>query len=153
MKRKFACVLWCTLCLCLALAGCGGEDTAALNERTEGTGRDEFVLGEYTISLQIPEDWEDHYLVKPNVEDDTLVFYCDALTDYGGWLFSISIAVEEQLQYLSSYDILAQTDRGMIVATYPNDIQFEGAPEDLVQQYQRMEQEIEGIIDTFELVE
>ena len=150
MKKRMVCLL---CALCLMVAGCAGGGDAALNTKTEGSDWTEFVLGEYTIRLQIPEDWEDYYLVKPNVEDDALAFYCDDLTDYGGWLFSIALVVEEQIEYLPSYDILQQTSRGTLVAIYPTDVQFEGAPEELQQRYQKMAAEVEDIVATFELVE
>lgn len=95
------------------------------------------------FSLKLPASWKDNYTVLPEANKDGsfVSFYakkCHAETG-GGFLFSITGFKDDSYLELPDYELVGKWNSVSYVAIFPTDVQFEGASEEAVKQYQMLE--------------
>lgn len=95
------------------------------------------------FSLKLPASWKDNYTVLPEANKDGSFasFYakkCHEETGEG-FLFSITGFKDDSYLELPDYELVGKWNGVSYVAIFPTDVQFAGASEEAVKQYQTLE--------------
>lgn len=110
------------------------------------TGKNVFRAGEF--SLKLPESWEGNYKVDIG-KNNSYVAFC-ARKCYGetgeGFLFSISKYQDESYKELPAYELVGKWNEILYVAEFPTDVQFAGATQEAVRQYQKLNKSVERVV-------
>lgn len=100
------------------------------------------------FSLKLPASWKGHYKVDTG-KDNSYVSFCakKCYEEIGqGFLFSIAKYKDESYKELPSYEVVGQWNNVTYVASFPTDVQFIGATEEAVSQYQKLNKSVEKVV-------
>lgn len=113
------------------------------------TGKNVYRAGEF--SLKLPASWKGNYTVEKSGRDEEnsfVSFYakeCHEETGEG-FLFSISKYEDESYKELPAYELVGKWNGVSYVAEFPTDVQFIGASEKAVKQYQKLNKSVEKVV-------
>lgn len=118
-----------------------------LNE--EDFARNELVDFETdSFSFQLPAYWKD--LCGVDVYDDYISFYQKKSSEYGGYLFSVAAVSSEDRDSLNNYTTIKEDGNVIYVVEYPSDVSYDVEDEYVSKEYQRLEEDVHYVFDTFE---
>ena len=120
----------------------GAPDRVLVDETMDG----------WRVRLTLPREWKELCVVE---NDGRLNFSQKvSLQEEGGWLFSLSLIEgpydSEGPDALPACETVLEKDGMTLLAIYPTDVQFNDAAEEIAEEYQRMQAEIPGILETVE---
>ena len=120
----------------------GAPDRVLVDETMDG----------WRVRLTLPREWKELCVVE---NDGRLNFSQKvSLQKEGGWLFSLSLIEgpydSEGPDALPACETVLEKDGMTLLAIYPTDVQFNDAAEEIAEEYQRMQAEIPGILETVE---
>lgn len=100
------------------------------------------------FSLKLPASWKGNYKAVKGKKNSFVAFY--AKKCYGetgeGFLFSIAKYKDESYKELPSYELVGRWKGVFYVAQFPTDVQFMGASEKAVKQYQKLNKSVEKVV-------
>ena len=120
----------------------GAPDRVLVDETMDG----------WRVRLTLPREWKELCVVE---NDGRLNFSQKvSLQKEGGWLFSLSLIEgpydSEGPDALPACETVLEKDGMTLLAIYPTDVQFNDEAEEITEEYQRMQAEIPGILETVE---
>ena len=120
----------------------GAPDRVLVDETMDG----------WRVRLTLPREWKELCVVE---NDGRLNFSQKvSLQKEGGWLFSLSLIEgpydSEGPDALPACETVLEKDGMTLLAIYPTDVQFNDEAEEIAEEYQRMQAEIPGILETVE---
>lgn len=113
------------------------------------TGKNVYRAGDF--SLKLPASWKGNYTVKKSGRDEKnsfVSFYakeCHEETGEG-FLFSISKYTDKSYKELPAYEVVGIWNEVSYVAEFPTDVQFAGASEKAVKQYQKLDKYVQKVV-------
>ena len=112
----------------------------------------EETIDGWRVRLTLPREWKELCVVE---NDGRLNFSQKvSLQKEGGWLFSLSLIEgpydSEGPDALPAGETVLEKDGMTLLAIYPTDVQFNDEAEEITEEYQRMQAEIPGILETVE---
>lgn len=113
------------------------------------TGKNVYRAGEF--SLKLPASWKGNYTVEKSGRDErnSFVSFCakKCHEETGeGFLFSISKYEDNSYKELPAYEVVGKWNEVSYVAEFPTDVQFAGASEEAVKQYQKLNKSVEKVV-------
>lgn len=100
------------------------------------------------FSLKLPASWKGNYKVKIGKKNSFVAFYAKmCYNETGeGFLFSISKYKDESYKELPAYELVGTWNGVSYVAEFPTDVQFTGATQKAVKQYQKLNKSVEKVV-------
>ncbi len=152
MKRKR--IVLAAVIMMSILTGYGGIQikNAAMKSDTD---RKNTLKAAPDFTLEFPSDWENNYETEASGDmghGSYVAFYakkCHRETGEG-WLFSIARYQDDSYTEMPSYELVGMWDGVRYVAVFPTDVQFDGATEEAVKQYQKLTQSVEDTVRSIE---
>lgn len=116
-------------------------------KRTKGTN----IYLAKDFSLNLPAAWKNNYTIKTKGKKENgsyVAFYAKKCYEETGegFLFSINRYQDTSYTDLPAYELAGKWNGISYVATFPTDVQFEGATQEAVEQYQTLEKSVEKVI-------
>lgn len=156
MKIKLRVTILLLLILITSLGGCAQwktdskQYTAKQQSTTEQQNENKYQTEEF--GFVIPESWEGKFTIKDF--EQGISFYSKAIYDINstGNLFNI-VGTSEVGEWESypDYKFLGSADDKYFFITFPTDVQFDVDNNELSDEYLKMQEDINSIVDSFEL--
>ena len=146
MNRKymFRNIVICALCFVI-FTGCAPVNDSVVVD----TAPDAYTYVTNNMSISIPAEWEGMYECLLDGER-LAIFHKESYHSWGGgWICSF---MKLYLEY-PAYDVLKETEEAVYIITYPTDVQFDPADQKSTEEYMNMFEEVDLLIESFEVIE
>lgn len=125
------------------------ENTAAVELDEKDFVRDELVVFETeSFKFQLPAYWRD--LCEVRSDDEFIAFYQKKSSEYGGYLFGVTVVENQELGQLNEYDVIEEDGNVTYVMEFPTDVSYDTNDAYAQMEYKRLSEDKEYVFDTFE---
>ena len=150
MNRKymFRNIVICALCFVI-FTGCAPVNDSVVVD----TAPDAYTYVTNNMSISIPAEWEGMYECLLDGER-LAIFHKESYHSWGGgWICSFMKFTDELYLEYPAYDVLKETEEAVYIITYPTDVQFDPAGQKSTEEYMNMFEEVDLLIESFEVIE
>lgn len=125
------------------------DDTSAVELDEKDFVRNELVVFETdSFKFQLPAYWRDLCEVKS--DDESIAFHQKKSSEYGGYLFGITVVENQDLEQLNAYDVIEKDGNMTYVMELPTDVSYDTSDAYAQMEYERLFEDREYVFDTFE---